>query len=398
MRYPFASLPENLAVFCTTLRQDHRFLIGPRELQEAACALETVALANEREVRDTLRTVLSSSLEDVRSFDRAFDRFFHAGERLAPPPRDAPAPPRIPEAAAPRSGTDDAGTQSGSGERASDERVEHAVGHGSVSELSDSGPDVARGIFRRAYSPLASDGAPLDLGPADRAWRDAAAALVRRLRAALSRRWRPSPRGQRFDLRRTLRRSLHNGGDVIVPYWRVRRRRQPRFVTLIDGSRSMAAHVGPALQAAVALASVTPDTDAFTFSTALRQITRDVRRAAAGERRRLHLHQAWGGGTAIGACLREFVHAFGNRLLGPGTIVMIASDGLDIGNPAALREAMATLSRRSAAIVWLNPLLGTVGYEPTAVGMRTARPFVTTLASVSSPARLQHLSRVMRVR
>ena len=159
----------------------------------------------------------------------------------------------------------------------------------------------------------------------------------------------------------------------------------------------METHAGPALQIAVALSSVTLDTETFAFSTALQPVTRDVYRAALGERRRLRLNQAWGGGTTIGACLREFVQRSGERLLGSSTIVMIASDGLDVGDQAALREAMARLSRHSAATIWLNPLLDTAGYEPTALGMRTARPFVTTLASVMDPAGLPRLGRVMKI-
>jgi uncharacterized protein with von Willebrand factor type A (vWA) domain len=59
---------------------------------------------------------------------------------------------------------------------------------------------------------------------------------------------------------------------------------------------------------------------------------------------------------------------------------------------------MATLSRQSAAIAWLNPLLETAGYEPTALGMNTARPFVSVLASVTDPAGLVRLSRALRIR
>ena len=159
----------------------------------------------------------------------------------------------------------------------------------------------------------------------------------------------------------------------------------------------MEAHAGPALQIAVALSSVTLSTETFAFSTALQRVTRDVHRAALGDRRRLRLHQAWGGGTTIGSCLREFVQRFGEPLLGGNTIVIIASDGLDVGDQWALREAMARLSRHSAATIWLNPLLDTAGYEPTALGMRTARPFVTTLASVTDPAALLRLARLIRI-
>jgi uncharacterized protein with von Willebrand factor type A (vWA) domain len=266
-----------------------------------------------------------------------------------------------------------------------------------VSELSDTDDEVG-GVLRASYSPFHVDEGTVDLGPADRAWREAAAAFVRRVRIGLSRRWHAAHRGQRFDFRRTLRRSYHSGGDPVVLQWRARQRRRPRFVLIIDGSRSMETHTGAALQTAVALSSVTLDIETFAFSTALQPVTRAVRRAALGERRRLRLHQAWGGGTTIGACLREFVQRYGERLLGSSTIVMIASDGLDVGDQTALRETMARLSRHSAATIWLNPLIDTAGYEPTALGMRTARPFVTTLASVTDPAGLLRLSGMIKIR
>jgi hypothetical protein len=78
--------------------------------------------------------------------------------------------------------------------------------------------------------------------------------------------------------------------------------------------------------------------------------------------------------------------------------VIIASDGLDLGEPDTLRDAMIELRRRSAGLVWLNPLLETAGYEPTARGMRAARPYVTTFASVTDAASFARLSRLVRVR
>jgi uncharacterized protein with von Willebrand factor type A (vWA) domain len=58
--YPFASLPANLAAFCRVLNRDYHYRIGPRELQDAARALEVVPIGSERAVRDTLRPVLAS--------------------------------------------------------------------------------------------------------------------------------------------------------------------------------------------------------------------------------------------------------------------------------------------------------------------------------------------------
>jgi uncharacterized protein with von Willebrand factor type A (vWA) domain len=149
----------------------------------------------------------------------------------------------------------------------------------------------------------------------------------------------------------------------------------------------------------VAIASVTAAIEAFAFSTALERITDDVRRAAAGERRHPpKLHHAWGGGTGIGLCLRDLVHRYGTRTLGRDTVVVIASDGLDVGAPEILGQTMAELHRRSAAIIWLNPLTVTPGYEPTATGMRTVRAAVTTFSWVGDAAALRRLAGVVRVR
>jgi hypothetical protein len=170
-------------------------------------------------------------------------------------------------------------------------------------------------------------------------------------------------------------------------------------VLFVDGSRSMSAHARTALQVAVAMASVTMRVEVFTFSTGFRRVTREVRQAAAGEVRRLDgLHDAWAGGTSIGACLRAFLQQFGERMVGRDTVVMIASDGLDVGAPDMLRDAMQELHRRSAGVVWLNPLLETSGYEPTASGMRAARPFVDTFASVTDVEAFARLAPLMRVR
>jgi len=85
-------------------------------------------------------------------------------------------------------------------------------------------------------------------------------------------------------------------------------------------------------------------------------------------------------------------------MVGRDTVVIITSDGLDVGAPDMLRDAMRELHRRSAGVVWLNPLLETEGYEPTASGMRTARPYVTTFTSVNDAPGLARLSRTVRVR
>ena len=397
MSYPFASLPGNLAAFCATLRREHRFLIGPGELRDAARVLELTAIADERAVRDALRPVLTASAADVQVFDHAFNRFFlRRGPGL--PGAEAVALARdITRATLPSSAREAEGEPVGAVDSALDPAADIDAAATSPADSDDEDDEARSGVLRRSYSPLAGEGAMPRIGPVGAEWRDAALALASRVRAGSSRRWRPAPRGRRFDLRRTLRRSLPGGGELLVPRWRARRPRRARFVLLLDGSRSMSPYAAPALAAAIALTGVARGTETFTFSTALERVTPEIARAAAGATLRLRLHHAWGGGTAIGASLREFVHRFADGLLGRDTVVLVWSDGLDVGEPAILREAMASLARRSAAVVWLNPLLDTAGYEPSALGMSTARPFVSTLAAVQDPAALVRLSRMLRM-
>jgi uncharacterized protein len=398
MTYPFSSLPENLAAFCAALRRDHQFSIGPRELMDAARGLEITNITDERAVRDALRPILAKTNEDVGTFDVAFARFFLGATSPALPGREALST-ATPDAPLPGQDSgpmlDTRPSMSGS---ADVEAPAADTGGGAVRYAADSDEHATATVLRAKYSPLEAEGTPLVFDPPDREWIEAAARLVARVHAGASRRWRPALRGPRFDFRRTLRTSLHTGGEPVTWRWRAHPRRQPRFVLLIDGSRSMGAFADPALHAAVALSAVRANTETFAFSTMLRRVTRDARRAASGERRTLHVQQAWGGGTTIGACLDEFLLHFSELLLSPGTVIIIASDGLDVGRPDLLRQAMAGLARRSAAVVWLNPLLDTPGYEPTAVGMSVARPYVSVLTSVRDPASLGSLARMLRVR
>ena len=398
--YPFASLPENLAAFCSTLRGRHGFRIGPGELHDAARALDVVDLADERAVRHALRPILGGTLDEVTIFDAAFTKFFF-------PRPEGPRQDQMPSTRR-EPGTDADGRETDARRArpappsAADADEAFGPGGGPMTPFESTGDGLEEApLFApSSYSPLdahASD-AP-ELPRVEQAWRDAARSFVRRLHLGLSRRWRPARQGRRFDFRRTLRAGLQTGGEALSPRWLRRPRRAPRFVLLVDGSRSMSAHARTALQMAVAMASATMRIEVFTFSTGLQRVTHEVRRAARGERRRLEgLHHAWAGGTSIGACLRDFLRRFGERMVGRDTVVMITSDGLDVGAPDVLRDAMRELHRRSAGVVWLNPLLETPGYEPTAAGMRAARPYITTFASIDDQAGLARLSRVVRLR
>ena len=64
---------------------------------------------------------------------------------------------------------------------------------------------------------------------------------------------------------------------------------------------------------------------------------------------------------------------------------------VDTGDPAVLAGALAALRRRAGRVVWLNPLLGSPGYEPLTRGMQAALPHVDVFAPVHNLESLERL-------
>ena len=87
-----------------------------------------------------------------------------------------------------------------------------------------------------------------------------------------------------------------------------------------------------------------------------------------------------GGGTRVGEALATFNRWHAARVVHSRTCVMIFSDGYDTSPPELLGAEMAHLKRRCRRIVWLNPLIGWEGYQPSARGMAAALPHIDLFA------------------
>jgi uncharacterized protein with von Willebrand factor type A (vWA) domain len=74
-----------------------------------------------------------------------------------------------------------------------------------------------------------------------------------------------------------------------------------------------------------------------------------------------------------------------------GAVVVLCSDGLEVGDPELLAEQMARLSRLAYRVIWLNPLKGDEAYEPLARGMHAALPYVDLFAAGHNLASLEEL-------
>ncbi len=364
-----ANLTAGVVEFCAHLRREHGFKVGPREARDAMRAIECVGVERRTRVAAALRSICCSGPEEIALFDRAFAAFFSLAPGVA-----QPRPQRQPQ-------TSDAGAT------------------GAPRQSAPAAESLADGweLRRAQYSPAAS---PVDAVAIPTEGLDAALTqaqrLIQRLHLARSLRWKPRARGERFDLRRTLRAGLRTGGDVMLPRMLDHPLRNPRFVLLLDGSRSMSEHSARMLQFAYALCRCTRRASAFVFSTRLREVTRQLRSVARKAYRLEGLGEAWGGGTRIGASLVEYLRNF-SGLLSDQTFVIVMSDGLDVGEIPQLQRAMSEIARRSAAIAWVNPHADSPGYVPSADGMQAALPYLATLVSFDRLGALTNLRRRRRM-
>jgi uncharacterized protein with von Willebrand factor type A (vWA) domain len=219
------------------------------------------------------------------------------------------------------------------------------------------------------------------------------ARLVRRLAIATparrARRARTSRRGERLDVRATLRRSRRTGGDPVQRLHRRRRQRPRRLVALLDVSGSMA----PYARAYLLLlegAARGARAETFVFATRLTRVTRTLGegRALLALERASAAAPDWAGGTRLGEALRTFNGRHGRRGMARDAVVVVLSDGWEGGDPALVGREMERLARLAYRIVWVNPRVAAPGFVPRTGGMAAALPHVDELVSGHSAAAL----------
>ena len=207
-----------------------------------------------------------------------------------------------------------------------------------------------------------------------------------------TRRREPARKGSP-DLRRTLRRSFRTAGEPVERAWRSRRRRRRRLVLLLDVSGSMTDYSRALVLFARAALQADARWEAFCFGTRLTRVTRALSVADAQEALRSAAAEVvdWNGGTRIGDAVRALQRTNVMR----GAVVVICSDGLDVGDPELLRAEMARLSRLAYRVVWLNPLKEDPAYEPLARGMKAALPYVDVFLSGHNLASLEEIGQAL---
>lgn len=199
-------------------------------------------------------------------------------------------------------------------------------------------------------------------------------------------RWRSGRGGTATDVRRMFRDAMRNAGEFIHLRHRRRRLRQRRIVVLIDVSGSMKERTQAHLAFAHALTRAAASVEVFTMGTRLTRISRPLRlrnREQALASASL-LVADWDGGTRIGDALNAFLAVPRYAALARSAALIVLSDGLERGDPAAMADAVARLARLAWRILWLTPLAADPGFEARTAGLMAARPFLDKLGDGGS--------------
>jgi uncharacterized protein len=319
-----------------------------------------VGISNRQSLESALRAVLCSCKDEWEQFDELFTEFWKSGrlDAAAKPRRKPPREERPPQGTiASLLGRADAG----------------------LAGKDDDGKSVMGAtVYERLKRADFSQVTQKDLPELERL----SIRLLKRMSLRLSRRLKNMKQRGRLDLRRTIRRNISHGGDLIDLSYRARKIQPNRLVVLLDISGSMNAYSLFFLHFAYALQRHFARMNTFLFSTQLTEITPSLRSRRLEPAMQSLAQQAagWSGGTKIGESLREFVLHHSRRMLARDTVVVVLSDGWDTGPPEVLAEQLQAVRRRARTIIWLNPLLGMREYQPVTQGMSAALPYIDVFA------------------
>ena len=360
---------ENVVTFCRALRE-RGLSVTPAEVVTAGTVLQIVDTSDRDEVFLSLRSVLTTSVDDFPTFEELFETFWSSSPRKLVE-RESHAVLR-PRAGAPAKG------------------LAFFLEHWTTSQRADSQPvnvpgaDASESHAHKDFSEFSHE----ELEDISRL----AHRIVKRLARKPSRRWQPTRRGHRVNLRRSLRLSLKTGGELIELAYRRRRPKRTKLVVICDVSGSMDMYSRLLLQFVYGLQNSFAKVESFVFATSLSRITGELKNktySRALDRLSSNVH-GWSGGTRIGASLAMFNEQWLRRI-DRRTVVIILSDGWDTGEPEQLTLALSHLKERAGRLIWLNPLLGSSTYQPLTRGMLAALPFISVFAPAHDLASLRAL-------
>ena len=389
---PSVSTPsERLAGFAALLR-DHGLTVGVSEQQAMLQAAMHFGPMQEKPLQAAWRAIACHSHREWQLWPDVYERFWHpeklrGGVKVSGQTRPSRSLRQSVQTLHDQMDADQHPNTQPSGKQAAPQTAGDmpSIGHNE----QDAGTPRAQGGASRTEALHQRDGQmwmPQELS--------ALQLLARQITAKLhprpTRRWRVAPRGQRLDLRQTLRRSVAWGGELMQPAWKVKRVEPPRLFILADVSRSMESHAALFLRVARAFA-LEADARVFVFHTRLAEVTPYMHRDTPAVQEKVNAVTAgFGGGTRIAASLQEFSRQHARAQLNRGSRVWVFSDGFDTDGPELLTQALQEVRARGARITWFHP----TRQVPAATALQRARGSIerfVPLASLADLAAARHV-------
>jgi uncharacterized protein with von Willebrand factor type A (vWA) domain len=379
---PKGRLAENVMHFARILR-GAGLRVGPDRVIDCVQALELADCNRRDDWYWTMSAVLLSREEQRPLFDQAF-RIFWRDPRLTERMMQALLPKAYGRAHRPEEQASQRLSDALFGQKKPEEREEQRIDIDARLTFS------AREVLQR-----------MDFDTMSAAELAEAKRMLAELRLPLpmvrTRRLAAGARGERVDMRATLRESLRKGGDVIPLVRAAPIEIHPPLAVLCDISGSMNPYSRMFLHFLHAITNDRDRVSVFVFGTRLTNITRQLRHrdVDVAMARVADVIKDWSGGTRIGACLREFNWRWSRRVLGQNACVLLVSDGLDREAGEGLGEEMERLHKSCRELVWLNPLLRYERFEARPAGVRAMLPHVDRFLPVHNLKSLVDLAHAL---
>ncbi|MCI0615777.1 VWA domain-containing protein [bacterium] len=360
-------LSSNVVAFCRLLRDDG-LPIGLSEETDAMSALGSIHIEEPEEFRLTLRTILARNRKEQERFDRLFESYW-CGKLLSD------------------------STHLGLRKKISFQTPKQSLLNPVLKNWNEGVDKQEEGLS--GYSPLELLKRKDFSSIKDEDFKETIE-TVNKLKKVLSTprslRFRKSLRHHLIDFRKTMRLSLRNAGEVIEVAYKERAPRPMNLVLLCDVSGSMENYSKFLISIIYSLQSVYNRIETFVFSTALTRLTAIIKRKSLKQvlQEMSDSVPDWSGGTRIGECFQDLLELHSDKVT-KNTVVMILSDGWDVGDVDLLEQSMKTIHSKAKRVIWLNPLLGSSEYEPSCLGMQRALPYIDDFLPANNVQSLRDL-------
>lgn len=376
------TLLQQITDFCRLLRQMDINVTTTNQLSWCK-SVELIDISERDAFYHTARTNLITKAADLKTFDLAFNLFWRYPRpdfQAVDTGNETPEPSSLQDLSDATDEQDmieqwlDADTEDDEEEGEEDDPLAY-----SVEEV----------LTRKDFSEFTTE----DMEQA----REIIAKLAAVLATKLSRRKVVGKKGKTIDFRRSWRKSLVHGGEPLELMRKQQKIKKTKILLLCDVSGSMDCYAKFLIQFIYGMQQELREVEVAVFSTHLTNITGLLQRKglAEGLNEVANVVPDWSGGTKIGESLLEFYRQFAPSFSAYRTVVILISDGWDRGDVDVLRHSMEMIHRHAYRLIWLNPLLGSDGYQPICRGIRTALPYVDYFLPAHNLESLAQLTKVL---